>query len=114
MSNRTYDRLKFVAQILLPATGTLYFSLAGIWGFPSAEEVVATIVAVDTFLGVFLQLKSERYKRKRVGTGKMNVRDHGDKTMYDLELDGDPGELAGKDKVVFDVAQPSRTGRRIK
>lgn len=103
MSNRTYDRLKFVAQIFLPALATLYFTLAGIWDLPSAEQVVGTIVAVDTFLGVLLQLKSERYRRTSVARGKLNIRDHGDKFMYDLELDGDPEELKDKDQIIFKV-----------
>lgn len=62
MSNKTYDILKFVAQILLPAVGTLYFSLASIWGFPYGEEIVGTITAVDTFLGVCLGISAASYK----------------------------------------------------
>lgn len=62
MSNKTYDVLKFVAQILLPAAGTLYFSLASIWGFPYGEEIVGTITAVDAFLGVCLGISSASYK----------------------------------------------------
>lgn len=62
MGNKTYDVLKFVAQILLPAAGTLYFSLASIWGFPYGEEIVGTITAVDTFLGVCLGISSASYK----------------------------------------------------
>jgi len=62
MTNKTYDILKWVAQILLPATGTLYFALASIWGFPYAEQIVGTITAVDTFLGVLLGLSSRQYK----------------------------------------------------
>ena len=48
MSNKTYDVLKWIAQILLPALGTLYFALASIWGFPYGEEIVGTITAVDS------------------------------------------------------------------
>lgn len=62
MSNRVYDILKFVAQILLPAIGTLYFALARIWGFPFAEEIVGTITAVDAFLGALLGISSMQYK----------------------------------------------------
>ena len=62
MSNKVYDVLKWIAMILLPALGTLYFALAGIWGFPYAEQVVGTITAVDTFLGVVLGIASESYK----------------------------------------------------
>ena len=54
MSNKTYDILKWIAQLGLPALGVLYFALAGIWGFPFGEEVVGTITAVDTFLGAVL------------------------------------------------------------
>lgn len=62
MSNRTYDHLKFIAQIVLPAIGTLYFALAGIWGLPYGEQIVGTITAVDTFLGAVLKISSDRYK----------------------------------------------------
>lgn len=64
MSNRTYDILKWVTQLLLPALGTLYFALAGIWGFPYGEEVVGTLVAVDTFLGVCLGISTKQYNNK--------------------------------------------------
>lgn len=65
MSNRTYDKLKWVAQYLLPALGTLYFAIAGIWGLPYGEQVVGTITAVDTFLGVILGISSANYKKLR-------------------------------------------------
>lgn len=63
MSNKLYDILKWVAQYALPALGTLYFALAGIWGFPYGEEVVGTITAVDTFMGVILGISSANYKK---------------------------------------------------
>lgn len=62
MSNKVYDILKWVTQLLLPALGTLYFALAGIWGFPYGEEIVGTLVAVDTFLGVILGISTAKYK----------------------------------------------------
>lgn len=65
MSNKLYDVLKWVAQILLPAIATLYFALAGIWGLPFAEEVVGTITAIDTFLGVILGISSANYNQKQ-------------------------------------------------
>lgn len=64
MSNKVYDVLKFIAQILLPALGTLYFALSGIWGFPYADQVVGTITAVDTFLGVVLGISSANYNKE--------------------------------------------------
>jgi hypothetical protein len=61
MSNKTYDILKYIAQVILPALGTLYFALAGIWGFPYGEQIVGTITAIDTFLGVALKISSDNY-----------------------------------------------------
>lgn len=63
MSNKVYDVLKWIAQILLPAIGTLYFALAQIWGFPYAEQIVGTITAIDAFLGVILGISTYQYKK---------------------------------------------------
>lgn len=67
-SNKAYDILKWVAQYLLPALGTLYFTLAGIWGFPYGEEIVGSITAVDTFLGILLGISTLNYKKGKEGT----------------------------------------------
>lgn len=64
MNNKTYDILKWIAQILLPALATLYFGLAGIWNLPFSEEIVGTITAIDTFLGIILGLSSANYNEK--------------------------------------------------
>ncbi len=64
MNDKTYDILKWIAQILLPAVGTLYFALAGIWGFPYGEQIVGTITAIDTFLGVCLGISSSQYRKE--------------------------------------------------
>ena len=61
MINRTYDVLKFIAQIFLPALGTLYFALASIWGLPYGEQIVGTITAVDAFLGAILGISTKKY-----------------------------------------------------
>lgn len=64
MSNKVYDILKWISLIVLPAIGTLYFALAGIWGLPYGEEVVGTIVAIDTFLGALLGISTAQYNKK--------------------------------------------------
>lgn len=61
MSNKVYDILKFIAQIVLPALGTLYFTLSQIWGLPYGEQIVGTITAIDTFLGALLKISTSRY-----------------------------------------------------
>lgn len=64
MSNKMYDILKYIALIVLPAIGTLYFSLSSIWGLPYGEEIVGTITALDTFLGVLLGISTYSYNKK--------------------------------------------------
>lgn len=71
MSNKMYDALKWVAQYLLPALGTLYFTLAQVWGLPFGEQIVGTVTAVDTCLGVLLGISSVQYN-KQLGAGKSN------------------------------------------
>ena len=61
MSNKVYDVLKFIAQIVLPAIGTLYFALAQIWNLPYGEEIVGTVTAIDVFLGAVLKISSDQY-----------------------------------------------------
>jgi imidazoleglycerol phosphate synthase glutamine amidotransferase subunit HisH len=63
MSNKVYDVLKWIATVVLPGIGTLYFALAGIWGLPYAEQVTGTITAVVTFLGLMLGVSSANYKK---------------------------------------------------
>ena len=63
MTNKGYDILKWIAQYFLPAIGTLCFALAGIWGLPYGEQIVGTITAVDTFLGVLLGISSAQYNK---------------------------------------------------
>ena len=64
MSNKTYDILKWVAQYLLPALATLYFAVAKLWCVPYGEEIVGTITAVDTFLGVLLGISTANYNKQ--------------------------------------------------
>ena len=61
MTNKTYDILKYLALIVFPAVGALYFALAKIWGLPYATEIVGTIAAIDTFLGAILKISSDKY-----------------------------------------------------
>ena len=63
MNNKMYDVLKWIAQYGLPALGTLYFALAGIWNLPYGEEVVGTITAIDAFLGVLLGISTAQYNK---------------------------------------------------
>ena len=63
LSNKVYDVLKYITTIVLPALGTLYFALASIWGFPYGEQIVGTITAIVTFLGVCLGVSTSKYNK---------------------------------------------------
>ena len=91
ISDATYDKLKFVAQVLLPGVGALYFALGQIWGLPKGEEVVGTIAAIDAFLGLFLVKAASAYSESD--------------EWYDgfVEADTLPDELADRDQVVMKV-----------
>ena len=65
MKNKTYDILKFIAQIVLPALATFYVTIAGLWGLPLNKEVSGTIMAVDTLLGTVLMISSSNYNKER-------------------------------------------------
>lgn len=69
-NSKVYDVLKFIAQIVLPALGTLIFSIASIWGFPYGEQIVGTITAVDVFLGIILGVSSAQYKKELENDGE--------------------------------------------
>lgn len=72
MSNKTYDVLKYIAQIVLPAIGTLYFALASIWGLPYGEQIVGTITAIDAFLGALLGISTYKYNKEEKNYEEIN------------------------------------------
>lgn len=61
MNNKVYDVLRYLAEIAIPACGTLYFALAGIWGLPYGEQILGTLTAVDTCLGVLIGISRNAY-----------------------------------------------------
>jgi len=106
LNDKAYKLIKLIAQIILPGLGTLYAALAGFWGLPNVEQVVGTIVAVDTFLGLLLAQSSKSYYNGDAPyDGDMVVHPAGPdgKQQIKLELNSDPAELLGKDQVSFKV-----------
>lgn len=107
LSNKTYDALKWVAQILLPGLGALYFGLGQVWGFPNVEEVVGTITLIDIFLGGLLGFSSASYKKSddyrdgsltQVGSDPDTGMPH-----LAMTLNKTPDELMGKETVRLEV-----------
>ena len=61
--DKIFDILKWIALVVLPAVAALYGALAGIWGWPYAEQIVYTITAVDAFLGALLGVSTIQYNK---------------------------------------------------
>lgn len=61
LSNAAYDVLNKLVKYILPALGTAYFSLASIWNFPAAEQVVGTIAVLTTLFGILLAVSKSSY-----------------------------------------------------
>lgn len=101
-SNATYDTLKYVALIVLPALAALYSSLGTIWGLPYIVEIVGTITAVDTFLGVLLRISSKQYKNDPSNYDGTIV-DDGSRDIPLFEFNEPFENLVTKDEVVLKV-----------
>ena len=65
LSNKTYDILKWLAMFFLPALATLVRVVFSIWGIPYGEQISATIVALNTFLGAILGISNATYKANK-------------------------------------------------
>lgn len=104
---KVYDGLKFLALVLLPAGGAFYFSLAGVWNLPNAEQVVGTVVTVDTFLGVILGISTRNYNNSDTRfAGDLNVAQTAeDGTYMSLGLNVPASVIAGKDSVLLKVVK---------
>ena len=111
MSNKVYDFLKKLVQVMLPAAGTLYFTLASIWGLPAAEQVVGSIVAVTLFLGTCLGISSKKFNETHDvtgSTGDMVITEKEDGGLtYLFELNDDPLDLITKNLITFNVIKKS-------
>lgn len=101
-NDKVYDILKWVAQLVLPALGTLYFALATIWNLPYATQVVGSLTALDTFLGVVLGVSTSSYLKE--GADGTLVIDKSDETTDKYTFDvGDLDILEKKDKLMIKV-----------
>lgn len=121
LSNKAYDRLKWVVLVFLPAFGALYFGLAALWGLPKADEVVGTCAILATFLGALIKVGDRTYNNSpdriqdatRVAAedpdGTMTVVDHGTdedgvgRADLGLSMVNPPPVLAEQDVVVLKV-----------
>lgn len=106
LSNKMYDGLKWIALVGLPALGVLYFAVANIWGLPKAEEVLGTVVAVDTALGALLGVAKKQYDNSDARyDGVMNVLETDNKLINKLEITTPPEQAAKQESITLKVNQ---------
>lgn len=109
LSNQAYDTVKWIAQYVLPALGTLYFAVAKIWNLPYGEEVLGTITAVDLFLAAILGISKKSYNENEDrfdGAMVVNTTDPM-KDTYTVVLDIPITEIEGKSELVLKVDNQS-------
>ena len=63
LDNKVYDVLKWIALIFLPAFAVFYGAVGPAWDWFRPDDVVFTIVAVDTFLGALLGISTAQYNK---------------------------------------------------
>lgn len=54
LPDKLYDLIKYIVTIVMPAASVLYVGLAGVWGWPYADEISRTVAIVYTFLCAIL------------------------------------------------------------
>jgi hypothetical protein len=103
ITDKAYDQLKFLGQILLPAMGVSYFAYAQIWGVPNIEKALGFIFVVNLFLGVLLSLSQARHNKEVIRGGVLMVVETEEGELFTLELADDPEVLKTKREVRFDI-----------
>lgn len=101
ISNKTYDVIKWIVTIVLPAIITLYSALASIWGFPYAEQIVPTLAAIEVFLGVIMGISTHNYNKTCDGMLHVDMSDEA-KDNYLFEVDDLDG-ITDKDRITLKI-----------
>lgn len=65
LSNKTYDVLKWIAIVFLPALTTFYGVIGSTCGIPYTQETLTIMAAFDTFLGTILGISSHNYSKEK-------------------------------------------------
>lgn len=105
LNDKTYNVLKRLVQVVIPAISSLYFGLSQIWGFPATEQIVGTLALLATVLGGVVGYSSKRYMESDArfdGDAIVSTTDDG-VTLYSLELNVPIDELKEKDELAFKV-----------
>lgn len=111
LSDKLYNLVKKLVQIVLPAFASFYFGLAGIWDLPEPDKVVGTIALLTTFLGIILGISSAQYTASGKGIdGRLVVQpSESGPVVQAVSYDGTAEDLAGKKTITLKVQETAQT-----
>lgn len=101
MNDKTYDILKHVALIFVPALATFVNAVGVVWGVPHTNDVAMTITAFGVFLGALLGVSSKNYEPET--HGNLVVTKHDD--VY-ADFASEPTNLKDGDTILLKVTKP--------
>jgi hypothetical protein len=81
ISDKTYQILKWVAIIVMPALATFCVAMGEIWGIPYTTQIASTLTALATFLGALLGIASAQYNADGSGDSDKSA-NNGGYTIY--------------------------------
>lgn len=108
LDNRAYKFMKNSLQLYIPAALTLYITLSQVWSwdFVSTENVVLTVTAIATFLGVILRISTNQYYNNASAPRRGQIvvtQPEPGRRVLSLELDDDPTSIKEGDAIMFKV-----------
>lgn len=102
MNDKTYDILKRVALIVIPALATFVNAVGIVWGVPYTNEATATITAFGVFLGAAIGVSSKNYEPDT--HGNLVVTKHSE--VY-ADFTAEPSNLKDGDTIILKVSKPT-------
>ena len=102
MNDKTYDILKRVALIVVPALATFVNAVGIVWGVPYTNEVTASITAFGVFLGAAIGVSSKNYEPDT--HGNIVVTKHNE--VY-ADFTAEPSNLKDGDTIILKVSKPT-------
>lgn len=102
MTDKTYDILKRVALIVIPALATFVNAVGIVWGIPYTSEATATITALGVFLGAAIGVSSKNYEPDTHGNLVVTKHDE----VY-ADFTAEPSNLKDGDTIILKVSKPA-------
>lgn len=64
MSDRAFNFLRTLCEVIIPALATFYASVGAIWGWPYTDGVTKTLAAVALLIGAIVNGFRNAYNKK--------------------------------------------------